>query len=676
MNSSRRNEILLAINHLAASETDEPIGADTLLKKCCEIIMQNHEYCLIWAGTLDTDGTAITPLTALTSANIPDRDCMHLVEQVITNMDDTNPAANALKSGSNVIIQDIRATVHFDALREISLKTGFRSCSCWPLKYKDLEFGIINIHSEKIGCFTETEASFLETVIADIALALYTQDMRMRIQVERDFNREMVDTMQALLISISPCGKILSFNQKAEEVTGYTEEEVIDKYWVDVLMAEENRKADQQLLSHVLKGEKEQMNFESCLLTKNGQKRFINWHASFRQNLEKGKLGLVLFGIDITGKLQVDHDLKQALSQWENIFSAIQDPALIVTKNSVILDANPATFTAARKIRHDVIGHKICDILHLGRAKGAPCPLENYIYKGQSRIIETELRGLHGNYLLTISPLNMDNGNQEAALLVARDLTEEELMKAEALRSAQLASVGELAAGVAHEINNPINGIINYAQIILDDPDDPENEDLLTRIKKEGQRIASIVSNLLDFSRRQEESPDEVAIQTIMNKSLELVSHRFKNDQIHLDNQLTDDLPLLYCNSQQIQQVLLNILSNARYALNDRFPNPDPRKKLTIQGEVITKAKENFIRITITDYGSGIEQDLIDRVFDPFYSSKPKGEGTGLGLSISHGLVHDNNGYLRIISEVGVSTSLLVDLPIVENQGAYNEKTT
>ena len=649
-----------------ASESGEITGADKLLEKCCKIIMQNQEYCLIWAGRPDADGKAITPLVALTSADIPDRDCMYLVEQVITDMDETNPAAKALLSGNYVIIQDIRESIISKALRDISFKTGFRSCSSWPLRYKGKEFGVINIHSEKVGCFTPEEILFLRTVIADIGLALYTQDMTRRMQVERDFNKEIVDTMEALLISISPCGKILTFNQKAEEVTGYKEKEVIDKYWVDVLMAEEHRKSNQQLLSQALKGEKEQMNFESCLLTKKKQNRFIEWHASFRQNLEQGKLGLVLFGIDITGKLQADHDLKQAISQWKNIFAAIQDPALIVSSDAVILDANPATFTAARKKRPEVIGHKICDILHLGRAQGANCPLEELISKRQGRIIETELRGLHGSYLLTVSPLRMQNEGEEAAILVARDLTEEESMKAEAMRSAQLASVGELAAGVAHEINNPINGIINYAQIVLDSPGDPENADLLLRIKKESKRIASIVSNLLDFSRRHEESPEEVSIQTILNNCLELMNHRFKNDMILLEVQLPDDLPFVYCNSHQIQQVLLNILSNARYALNARFPGQDPEKKLTISGTTIKHADKTFVRTTLTDNGSGIEQDLIDRVFDPFYSTKSQGEGTGLGLSISHGLVHDNKGYLRINSELGVSTSLIVDLPILE----------
>jgi len=667
MNPFRRNEILLAINELSASEYGDITSPDKLLEKCCKIIMQNQEYCLIWAGKRDDDGKGITPLVALTSANIPERDCMYLVEQVVTTMNEENPAAKALLSGSHAIIQDVRANLEFAVLREISLKTGYRSCAAWPLIYKSKEFGVISVHSEKVNCFVEEEVSFLQTVIADISLALYSQALTKAIQVERDFNRDIVDTMQALLISISPCGKILSFNQKAEEVTGYLEEEVIDKYWVDVLMAEDHRKANQQLLTKALKGEKDQMNFESCLLTKKKQNRFINWHASFRQNLDEGRLGLVLFGIDITGKLQVDKDLKQAILQWENIFSAIQDPALIVSSDSTILDANSATFTAARKTRSEVIGHKICEILHLGRAKDTICPLEELLQKQQSRILETKLRGLHGNYLLTVSPLKMPNMDQNAALLVARDLTEEELMKAEALRSAQLASVGELAAGVAHEINNPINGIINYAQIILDCPGDPDNENLLERIKKEGKRIASIVSNLLDFSRRHEESPEEIPIETIINNCLELINHRLKKDIILLEMHLPQDLPLVYCNSHQVQQVFLNILSNARYALNERFPGQDPEKKLTIIGSTVTHIKKTYVRITITDNGSGIEQDLIDRVFDPFYSSKPEGEGTGLGLSISHGLIHDNKGYLTINSERGVSTSLIVDLPISKN---------
>ncbi len=663
MNASRRNKILLAINELAASDEGEVTEKSKLLEKCCHILMQNQEYCLIWAGVRDDDNQSITPLVALTSANIPDLDCMDLVAQVVTEMHEENPAAKALLSGKHVICQDIRNQQEFQAMQEIAHQTGFFSCSAWPLIYKGKEFGVISIHSENKSCFIERETAFLETVIADISLALYSQDIALTMQIERDFNREIVDTMQALLISVSPCGRILSFNQTAEEVTGYKERDVIDRYWVDVLMAPDHRTSNQRLVSNVLKGEQDQMNFESCLLTKNKQEKIINWHASFRQNIEQGKVGMVLFGIDITEKIQANKELKQAVAQWENIFSAIQDPALIVSIDSKILDANPATFTAARKSRSEVIGHQLCDILHLERLESS-CPLEDLVKSRHSRILETELRGLHGNYLLTVSPLNLQNNTMEAALLVARDLTEEEQMKAEAMRSAQLASVGELAAGVAHEINNPINGIINYAQIILDAPDDPENTDLLKRVIKEGKRIASIVSNLLDFSRRREDSPESVSIHTIVDNCLELIQHRFNNDMIEIAQNIPDELPLVYCNAQQIQQVLLNILSNGRYALNKRYKTQNPNKIFSITGETVQLDDNNYVRLTLTDNGTGIEHDTIERVFDPFYSTKPKGEGTGLGLSISHGLIQDNKGLLRIQTEPGESTSLIVDLPV------------
>ncbi len=664
MDFSRRNTILLAINELVASDAKGISSQNHLLEKCCQIIMHNQEYCLIWAGRRDdNDGTALSPLVALTLANISNEQCMYLVEQVIADMHESHPAAQALLSGKHVICQDVLQEIDSKALRDIAQKTGFKSCSSWPLTYKEKEFGVLSIHSAKINYFTEEEVSFLKTVIADISLALYSQAMAQSMQVERDFNREIVDTMQALLVSVSPCGQILSFNHKAEEITGYKEEEVLDLYWVDVLMDPEHRTANQQLLANLLKGTELQINFESCLLTKDNQNRTISWHGSFRQNIDQGKVGLVLFGMDITGQIQAGQDLNQAIAKWENIFSAIQDPALIVSIDGIILDANLATFTSARKNRSDIIGHDVCEILHEGRRSGATCPLEQQLKTRESRIIETELSGLHGNYLLTISPLQQLENDIEATLLVARNLSEEERMKAEAIRAAQLASLGELAAGVAHEINNPINGIINYAQIILDDPGDPDNQDILKRIIKEGKRVAGIVYNLLDFSRQNSEELENVSIHKIVQSCLELVGHQFRKDQTLLEFHWQTRLANVRCNAQQVQQVLLNILSNARYALNKRFQKKHPLKKIFISSRKVEIDDKTYIRLTITDNGIGIEQDIINRVFDPFYSTKPKGEGTGLGLSISHGLIHDNKGYLRIKSEFGSFTSIIVDLP-------------
>jgi PAS domain S-box-containing protein len=668
----RRNKLLTAISELNA-RGDTQYSPNALLKECCRIILEKEEYCLVWAGKRDADGTGITPLVALNSGRLPEEDCMTLVEQVITDMSMDNPAACALLSGTRYIIQDIAVGACSPALLAMAAKTGVRSCSSWPLVHKGYEFGVINIHSDQPDTFTDSEVEFLALVVADISLALYSQEIRNRLEIERDFNREIVDTVQAMMVSISPCGQILSFNSKAEEITEYTEEEIYKKYWVDVLMAPEHRPQSQGLVSEIIKDGSDNLNFQAPLLTKSNQVRTIKWHASIRSEVEKNKVGLVLFGLDITEQLKADLALNRAIAKWENLFASIQDPALIVSSDNIILDANPATFAAARKTRDEVINKKVCDILHGGRAAGAVCPLEAQISTRRSIINEAELRGLKGNYLITLSPLAPTQGHREATLLIARDLSEQEQMKAEAMRAAQLASVGELAAGVAHEINNPINGIINYAQITLDDPSDPDNKSNLQRIIKEGKRIASIVSNLLDFARRHEDSQTAVSVQDIITNCIDLIHHQLKKESILLELDVPSSLPLILCNPQQIQQVLLNIMSNARYALNKRYPEINPNKRITIQGERIKQNRQEYVRLTVTDQGTGIEHDIMDRLFDPFFSTKPSGEGTGLGLSISHGLVTENKGYLRVSSELGQSTSLIIDLPVAHNSGGSDD---
>ncbi len=662
----RRNKLLAAISELSV-RADTHNNLNTLLQECCRILLEKEEFCLVWAGRRDTDGNGITPLAALTTTRLPEKDCLSLIEHVLMDMNETNPAACALLSGNRVIIQDNRVWLYSTALQEMVAKTGIRSCSAWPLLHQGQEYGVISIHSDQANAFTESEIDFLSLAIADISLALYSLEMRNKLEIERDFNREIIDTVQALLVSISPCGKILSFNAKAEEVTGYKQKEIDRKYWVDVLMAPEYRAQSQTLVSEILKGGNSNLNFQAPLLTKGQQLRTIKWHASIHTEVQENKVGIVLFGIDISEQLKVDQALNRALAKWENLFASIQDPALIVSSDNLILDANPATFAAARKSRDEVIGKKVCDILHGGRAAGAICPLEAQIQTRKSIINEAELRGLHGNYLITLSPLAPTQGHREATLLIARDLTEQEMMRAESMRTAQLASIGELAAGVAHEINNPINGIINYAQIILDDPNDPDNRDNLYRVIKEGKRIAGIVSNLLDFARRSEESQISVQLHDILQNCLDLIRHQFKKDGIVLELDVDEALPSVLCNAQQIQQVLLNIMSNARYALNKRYPEANPDKRIYIHGEQVILNNKGFIRLTIIDYGTGIEHDIMDRLFDPFFSTKPSGEGTGLGLSISHGLIMENNGFLRISSELGHSTSLIIDLPIAEN---------
>ncbi|MBU0481798.1 MAG: DUF3365 domain-containing protein [Proteobacteria bacterium] len=266
---------------------------------------------------------------------------------------------------------------------------------------------------------------------------------------------------------------------------------------------------------------------------------------------------------------------------------------------------------------------------------------------------------------LEISVSRMEFGSKNYYIVMVRDISDEKIRKAEALQAGKLAAIGELAAGVAHEINNPINGVINYAQIMKDECVESGNcefGELLGRVIKEGERVAGIVRNLLSFARQRDEDVDDIHLKEIVADSISLVMHQLTKEGIVTEVDVPEDLPALRGNPQQLQQVFLNLLSNARYALNEKYPVADKNKRLEIRSKLVDLGDGDMIRTTFKDYGCGISPDIIDNIFDSLFSTKPPGQGTGLGLSISRDLIRDHNGYLHVESVLGDHTTVTVDL--------------
>ncbi len=347
------------------------------------------------------------------------------------------------------------------------------------------------------------------------------------------------------------------------------------------------------------------------------------------------------------------------------LFQAIQDPIMVVTPDGTIIDANNAALSAAKKTQSEIIGHGICAIIHGGSSPHIKCPLEEFLLTCSSRVEETTLPGLAGEYLLTITPVKDQDETVQKILLVARELTSDEMRKADSLRTAQMAAIGELAAGVAHEINNPITGIINFAQLLLDDSGkDSLEAELLGRIVTEGERIALITKNLLSFARENENNNEPVDIGQVISDSLSLVEHQCKKDGIKIKPEYSTEPCLILGNFTQLQQVILNLLSNARFALNERYPNSSPDKIIEITCCPFIRAEGNpIIQICIRDSGTGIPQGILKRLFEPFFTTKPSGKGTGLGLSISYGIIQDHGGVIKVDSIMHKYTKMIIDLP-------------
>ncbi len=247
---------------------------------------------------------------------------------------------------------------------------------------------------------------------------------------------------------------------------------------------------------------------------------------------------------------------------------------------------------------------------------------------------------------------------------IKRELNEQ---KKEAINRNQqkLESIGMLASGVAHEINNPINGIINYGQLIIDsDGKDEDIVDYATEIMSEGNRIAQIVRSLLRFSRYDTEKATPVEIKAVLDGVVSLAKMIIKEDQITLDVNIDGNLPLVKCNTQQIQQVIMNLITNAKSALNEKYFEFHENKRIHINVEKIEDENTTWVRISVLDHGCGIPDSIKEKIYDPFFTTKGRVEGTGLGLSISYGIIEEHNGRIHFDSVEGEYTKFNIDLPI------------
>jgi PAS domain S-box-containing protein len=269
-------------------------------------------------------------------------------------------------------------------------------------------------------------------------------------------------------------------------------------------------------------------------------------------------------------------------------------------------------------------------------------------------------------------PYSSDREKISGFIVNARDITdrkkaetEREELRAQVIQSQKLESIGTLAGGVAHEINNPVNGILNYAQLIRDNLDaGSKHYEFASEIIVETERVADIVRNLLTFARQDKQTHSPARMTDIVKGATTLIQTIIRGDMIELEADVPDDLPELKCRSQQIQQVIMNLLTNARDALNERYKEYDENKIIRIHACTIEREGHSWIRTTVEDHGAGIPEKIRERIFDPFYTTKDRSKGTGLGLSISHGIVVDHHGELTVESVPNEYTRFQLDLPV------------
>ena len=255
---------------------------------------------------------------------------------------------------------------------------------------------------------------------------------------------------------------------------------------------------------------------------------------------------------------------------------------------------------------------------------------------------------------------------REAELRRNHALSEEELRATkerldgamqQLLQAEKMTALGELVAGVAHEVNNPLTAVLGYTQLALSGDIPAEVRRRLETVVSEAERASRIVRNLLTFARKHPPEKKYLGVNGIIEKTLELKAYHFRVNQVTLEQDLAQDLPKTMLDYHQIQQVLLNLFNNAEQAMTEHGGGGTLR--------LVSQKAQDKIEVCVTDTGPGIPADIQGRIFEPFFTTKKEGKGTGLGLSLCYGIVQEHGGVINVKSELGKGTTFAIALPIL-----------
>jgi PAS domain S-box-containing protein len=479
----------------------------------------------------------------------------------------------------------------------------------------------------------------------------------------------------------SQTGEVI-INERYAAMLGHTMDEIEPDYygWESRLHPDDKERIVRKLYDHI-EGITPDYEGEFRLKSKSGDWVWILSKGKVVEFDQQGKpLRAAGTHLDITDRKTVEVILRESEERYRGLVEMSPD-AIIVHIDGRLIYANPAAVELwGAEDERNLVGKHVFDLLHsedreevdrlikvskITGAASAPqaemIPSVEKILRFDGKMIDVEISGVSV----------MFNGELARQIFI-RDISErkrEEARKREfevQQRQAQkLESIGTLASGVAHEINNPIMGIMNYAKL-LGREFEPDTQQLTSveRILDLCDRITAIVKNLLIFSRQEKESYSPARMIDIVKTTLSLVSHQIKKEQIIMTVEVTEDLPKIKCRSQQMQQVLLNLINNARDALSERDPKIANQKRIEIITEIVEVEGKSLLRTTVSDSAGGMTQAIADRVFDPFFTTKSKDKGTGLGLSISHGIIKEHGGRLWFDTELNKGTSFYIDVPI------------
>jgi PAS domain S-box-containing protein len=481
--------------------------------------------------------------------------------------------------------------------------------------------------------------------------------LELRVEKEREFLQSLFDTMTDLMVVLNRNRSIVRANASFGQFVSVSPREAVGKTCESLFAGTEFASKSPEMLPMMESVLSSKAPF--ALIWRTAPPNEAYWEVTSAPiHASDGDIEeVVVTWHRITERVRLQREVESAEQRFRSFIDSAQDWISIKDLEGRYLVVNPVIASAFHKTPEDFIGRVAEEVLPGALAKTIKRHDQEVISKKKHRVYD-EIIQIDGrdHFFHTVRfPLSDYRGSTVGVCTIARDVTSEKELRNQLVQSEKLAAVGKLAAGVAHEINNPLTGVLAYAEDIIDDlPENDAHLDDLRVIVREALRCRDIVRNLLDFARQEAPKLEEAAPNGVVTQSLLLVEKLPQFRNITIKRSLEDDLPLIKCDPHQIQQVILNLMLNAADAMNGKGT-------ITIATEF--DLRQSKCVISVEDNGPGIPENLMDKVFEPFFSTK----GTsGLGLAVSWGLIERHGGVIEVDTAAGGGSIFRIVLPAME----------